>query len=254
MNKKPTSSLTFLHKAGRRIVFSVMTLYSLGLVSTDMAQASTAPQQLIDATYAFLEQAVTDYLQRSSIQGRPEIQVNRLDPRLRLTACDTPLNVALENPAHPIGRLSIRIQCDSNTPWTVFMPAQVRLFREVIVATRPLQRQALIAETDIALAERDVGLLGQGYLTQPEQAIGQVLNRALITDQILSPNALQQPVLIRKGDHVTINALKGGINVRMPGEALTDGLLEQQIRIKNLSSGRIVKAWVKAPGQVEVNF
>jgi len=251
MNKKPTY-LQRLPHLWRTIALSLMSLYSLGY--TPVTLATTLPQQLIDVTQSFLEQVVADYLQRSAIQGRYEIQVNRIDPRLRLASCDTPLSAALENSAQPIGRVTVRIQCDSSSPWTVFMPAQVRLYREVIVATRPLQRQALIAETDISLAERDVGLLSQGYLTSPEQAVGNTLVRSLLPDQILAPSFLQQPTTIRKGEQVIITAITSGISVRMQGEALSDGTTEQQIRVKNLGSGRIIKARVVGPGQVEVNM
>ena len=57
---------------------------------------------------------------------------------------------------------------------------------------------------------------------------------------------------MRKGDHVIISARSGTLSVKMPGEALSDGGLSEQIRVKNLNSNRIIKARVTAPGQVEV--
>jgi flagella basal body P-ring formation protein FlgA len=48
----------------------------------------------------------------------------------------------------------------------VFVPAQVRLLRDVVVVTRPLKRESVVGEGDVALRERDVGTLGQGYLTR----------------------------------------------------------------------------------------
>jgi flagella basal body P-ring formation protein FlgA len=38
----------------------------------------------------------------------------------------------------------------------------------------------------------------------------------------------------------------------MPGEALSDGGFNEQIRVKNLNSQRVIKANIVAPGQVEV--
>jgi flagella basal body P-ring formation protein FlgA len=40
----------------------------------------------------------------------------------------------------------------------------------------------------------------------------------------------------------------------MPGEALANGGLSEQIRVKNLNSNRVIKAQVTAPGQVEVSM
>ena len=57
---------------------------------------------------------------------------------------------------------------------------------------------------------------------------------------------------MRKGDQVVINARSGTLTVRMPGEALSDGGLSEQVRVKNLNSKRVIKARITGPGQVEV--
>ncbi len=226
-------------------------LSALGYCPQLLANA-TGPAQLIGAGEIFLEQAVSDYLKRSNISGRHEIQINRLDPRLRLPLCDQELITTLESPAEPIGRVTLRVRCAGSAPWTVFVPGQVRLYREVVTATRPLKRETVVTEMDVALAERDVGLLSQGYLTTLKQAIGKKLTRTLLPDQVLAPVHVQQAEVIRKGDQVVISARSGGISVRMPGEALSDGAMGKQISVRNLGSKRVVRARVTGPGQVEV--
>ncbi len=212
----------------------------------------TTPEQLIGTAQGFLEQAVSDYLQRSGIQGRHEIQINRLDPRLRMPLCDKELTTTLESPAQPIGRVTLRVRCDGSAPWTLFVPGQVLLYREVVTAVRPLKRDSVLSERDVALAERDVGLLNQGYLNALTQAIGKKLTRPLQPDQVLAPIHVEQAEVVRRGDQVIISARSGGISVRMPGEALSDGGMGKQINVRNLGSQRVVKARVTGPGQVEV--
>ena len=57
----------------------------LGLgYSLPAAAATTVPEQLIGITRDFLEQAVTTHLERSEIQARHEIEIQQIDPRLRL--------------------------------------------------------------------------------------------------------------------------------------------------------------------------
>ena len=229
----------------------VPALLALGYSALATADA-TRPEQLIGAGEVFLEQAVSEYLQRSNIAGRHEIQINRLDPRLRLPLCQQPLTTTLESPAEPIGRVTLRVRCDGVTPWTVFVPGQVRLYREVVIASRPLKRDNLLTETDVILAERDVGLLNQGYLTALKQAVGKKLTRPLLPDQVLAPVHVQLAEAIRKGDQVVISARSGGISVRMTGEALSDGTIGKQISVRNQRSNRVIRARVVGPGQVEV--
>ncbi len=252
MNAQPT---LIRHAAkttrSRFAIFACLALLGASALAEQMPTLSH-PDQLIDETRKFLEQATTDYLRRSDIAGRHEIEVNRLDPRLRLASCDKPLTFKLESPAQPIGRVTVRVSCEGSSRWSLFVPGQVRLFRDVIIAARPLKRDSTLSDTDVYLAERDVSLLTQGYLTSLDQVLGNKLTRPVQLDQALAPTLLQLAEVVRKGDQVVITARSGGINVRMPGEAMSDGAPGTQIRVKNLRSGRVVKARVAGPGQVEV--
>ncbi len=231
-------------------------LPALGLFGYSQAHAAdlTLPEELIGATEGFLEFMVEDYLQRSEITARHEIQVNPLDPRLRLAACDSDLTQSLESPAQPVGRVTVRVSCEGSTPWTVFVPAQVRIFRPVVVVKTALRRDSIIGAGDVALVEQDVSLLNRGYVTEVEQVIGRKLTRATRTDQVLTPAMLQLAEAVRRGDQVVISARSGGINVRMQGEALSGGTLGQQISVRNLTSQRVIRARVAGPGQVEVEM
>ncbi|MGY2375430.1 flagellar basal body P-ring formation chaperone FlgA [Pseudomonas sp. SDO524_S393] len=236
----------------RRSLCVSAALLALGTSLTARADNVTLPDLLIGVTQGFLEFTVEDYLATTQTPGRYEIQVNQLDPRLRMPMCDKELTATLESPAQPIGRVTVRVRCDGASPWTVFVPAQVKLFRDVVVVTRPLKRTGIIGFEDVALRERDIGLINQGYLTSLDQAVGQKLTRPMVTDQVVTLVHLEQAEVIRKGDQVVISASSGALNVKMPGEALSNGGMGEQIRIKNLNSNRVIKARVMAPGQVEV--
>ena len=254
MNAKTTNSC-------HRLLPRPLRPYGLGLLaagallslgSYSKADTFTSPEQLIGVTQGFLEFTVEDYLATSQTEGRYQIQVNNLDPRLRLAHCDKELTATLESPAQPMGRVIVRVRCEGLSPWTIFVPAQVKLFRDVVIVNHPLKRGMVIDYPDVTLRERDVSLINQGYLTATELAVGQKLLRPMVTDQVLTLTHLEQAATVRKGDHVVISARSGTLSVKMPGEALSDGGLSEQIRVKNLNSKRVIRARVTAPGQVEV--
>jgi flagella basal body P-ring formation protein FlgA len=229
---------------------SAVCLFNAG--SPALADAVTLPDMLIGVTQGFLEFTVEDYLATSQTEGRYEIQVSQLDPRLRMPMCDKELTASLESPAKPLGRVTVKVRCEGAAPWTVFVPAQVRLFRDVVTTTRPLRRLGVVEPDDVILRERDISLISQGYLTSLDQAIGQKLTRPMVADQLITLVNIEQAEVITKGDQVVITARSGTLSVRMPGEALSNGGLREQIRVKNLNSQRVIKAQVIAPGQVEV--
>ena len=122
----------------------------------------------------------------------------------------------------------------------------------MVTVLHPLKRGTIISDDDVVLRERDVGLITQGYMTAVELVVGQKLLRPMVTDQVLTLTHLEQAAVVRKGDQVVINARSGTLTVRMPGEALSDGGLSEQVRVKNLNSKRVIKARITGPGQVEV--
>jgi flagella basal body P-ring formation protein FlgA len=251
MNTEPTFSRRLTSNFRKLLcAMSAVCLFSVG--SPALADTVTLPDMLIGVTQGFLEFTVEDYLATSQTEGRYEIQVSQLDPRLRMPMCDKELTASLESPAKPLGRVTVKVRCEGAAPWTVFVPAQVRLFREVVTTTRPLRRLGVVEPDDVILRERDISLISQGYLTSLDQAIGQKLTRPMVADQLITLVNIEQAEVITKGDQVVITARSGTLSVRMPGEALSNGGLREQIRVKNLNSQRVIKAQVIAPGQVEV--
>lgn len=245
---------TNFRRLARHLYSLLAALCLLAPGARTLADAFTMPEQLIGVTQGFLEFTVEDYLATSQTEGRYEIEVNNLDPRLRMPLCDQQLGANLESPAQPIGRVTVRVRCDGSSPWTVFVPAQVHLYRNVVTMNRALKRDTIIGEGDVSLRERDVGMLKQGFLGELEQAVGQKVVRPTVVDQVLTPAHIENAELINKGDQVVITARTGGLAVRMPGEALSKGALAEQIRVRNLNSKRVVKARVTGPGQVEVSM
>ena len=163
-----------------------MALLVSGLGVTARADNVTLPDLLIGVTQGFLEFTVEDYLTTTQTPGRYEVQVNRLDLGLRVPLGDKELTATLESPAQPIGRVTVKVRCEGASPWTVFVPAQVKLFRDVVVVARPMKRMGIIGFEDVVLRERDISLINQGYLTSVDQAIGQKLTRPVVTDQVVT--------------------------------------------------------------------
>jgi len=236
----------------QKLFFSKAACLCLLIIASASAHAASIQQQIIGASQAFLEQATQDYLANNNITGRHTVKIGRLDPRLRLPQCSIPLQVSLESPAQPIGRVTLRVRCDSNAPWTIFVPSHVNLHREVVVAVRSLSRNSIVQANDVQLAEREVSSLRQGYLLDLDSAIGQQVTRPVRPNQVVATHALKAAATINKGDEVVISARGRSMSVRMPGIALEEGAMGQQIRVRNARSQRVVRARVTAPGQVEV--
>lgn len=105
---------------------SAVCLFNAG--SPALADAVTLPDMLIGVTQGFLEFTVEDYLATSQTEGRYEIQVNQLDPRLRMPMCDKELTASLESPAKPLGRVTVKVRCEGTSPGRCSYPLKSACF------------------------------------------------------------------------------------------------------------------------------
>jgi flagella basal body P-ring formation protein FlgA len=184
--------------------------------------------------------------------GRIDVVANTIDARLRLSACAEPLQTSIPYGNKSSTRVTVEVGCTNPKPWKIYVPVRSTIFRQVIVATRPLTRGSILASDDIILAESDTGLLPRGYIVATEHAVGQKLRRAIKAGDPITPGLLETPTMIRRGQKVSLEARSGGLSVRMAGIAKSDGILGQVIEFENQSSKRPVQAIVRSPQSAEI--
>lgn len=187
--------------------------------------------------------------------GRDEnstIEANRLDPRLKLQQCSTPLYTQALSTQNHTGNMTVVVKCEGAKPWTVYVPVKIKTYIEVAIAKRPLARGIPITSKDIVFEKREVSRLGAGYFENKEALNNRPPKRTLAKGAVISPRDLGINKIVSKGDRVSIIAHTNGITVRMPGQALSDAGKGEGVRVRNLSSKRTVDAIVVEPGLVKV--
>jgi len=78
--------------------------------------------------------------------------------------------------------------------------------------------------------------------------------RNIRAGQVLTPNLVKARKLVLRGQHITIIAHSGSLNLRTKGKALMDGQQGQTIKVSNLSSKKLIYARVVSAGIVEIDF
>ncbi len=198
--------------------------------------------------------AVEQFLQaRSAGAGENQkIEVGHLDPRLRLHRCTTPLAPFLPTGGWRRGNVTVGVKCTGRQRWTIYVTASVRRFEEVVVASRALHREHILAAGDLILERRDTTDLRNGYFTSVEDALHLRLRRTVAQGTHLSPAAVAKRIAVKRGQRVTLVAGDGALVVRSVGEALSDGATGEVVRVRNSRSQMIVDGVVTEPGVVRV--
>lgn len=202
---------------------------------------------------ATVETSVADYLQdhyRQSDAVKVDITVNGLDRRLQLARCDSPLEMKVSDPTFNGGNQTVHTRCSGSAPWSIYVPAQVVLFRSVVVASRSLERGDVVAASDLTTEVLNTTALRQGQLADPVNIIGKEVKRPVQKGEPFRAAALDAPLVIKRGDPVIIELQTGMISVNTGGIAMANGRIGDRIRVRNGQSERIVSAQVIAAGKV----
>jgi flagella basal body P-ring formation protein FlgA len=220
------------------LLFTLTAVANAALADTTSAQLRDAAEQAVRAQYA-------------DAGSRVVIAPATLNARLHLASCPHALQTHLPSRQGTPSRVAVSVSCNGNPGWTIQVPVQMQVFRQVLVTSRPLARGDIAGPADVHTEERDVGRLGYGYIESLDQITGHSLARPLIAGIVLEPGDLNGRETVHAGEEVALIAQIEGIEVRTSGMALDGGDTGAHLRVRNGNSGRIIDGVVLGAGEVQ---
>lgn len=221
-------------------------LLALLLASAPLVATTMSAQQDLRAVVAAAEAAV-------AARG-PGVRATAgsVDDRLRLVACDRPLDATL--PHAPKGpRFSVRVACTGPVTWSVLVPMQVETEARIVVARRALLPGTLLTDADLAIAQRRIPGLADCCATDPTALLGQRVRRPIAAEAPVALDSLETAPLVRRGEIVTVIAGAPGFEVRSSGVAMADARQGDAVRIRHTTSLRIIQARADSRGVVRAD-
>ncbi|MFI4889213.1 MAG: flagellar basal body P-ring formation chaperone FlgA [Steroidobacterales bacterium] len=171
-----------------------------------------------------------------------------------LTRCLGPVQSSLAPGIQVSGRTLIELRCEAGNPWHIYVPVRIVGTSPVVVTTHAIVAGTPLKPTDITVEQRDQKELPPGYLNSIDIAVGLTAGRAIAGGAVLTNQELIGNKAVQRGQTVTLVAGNGDVAVRMAGRALSDGMLNQRVRVENLSSGRVVEGIARSEQVVEIVF
>ena len=239
MNKRHVNALTLV------LALSAASVYCRAVQAEEIQ--SLQEVQSVAENYALAQMQDRQYTDL-------QVAATTLDSRLRLKACDRPLEAFGSMVGEHSGRMTVGIRCSSATPWTLYVPVQVRASVAVLSIANSLPKDSVLSANDLMVVNRTVQELPASYITDMQAAVGMQLTRSVNANALLTQAMLTQRLMINKGQEVTILADGQNFAVKMRGTALQNGTSGQRIGVKNTTSGRTVEAMIVDSGTVKVNF
>ena len=207
-----------------------------------------------------MAEQVKQWLSQTHSVNSKEVTIAPLDERLKVQACTKPLTVD-----HPFqSKETVRVRCSEPT-WQLYL--QVKLPnsgfvsannsngattqnpsvvpKTVVVARRLIQRGAILQPDMLEEVQASPGNADTQLLSSLKDAQNAELTRDIAAGQALRISDIRRAVMVKQGQSVMFSVGNGKefqISIRM--EAMQDGRLGEQVRLKNPESGRQVSGVV----------
>jgi flagella basal body P-ring formation protein FlgA len=140
----------------------------------------------------------------------------------------------------------------SEGPQRNTLDVQVTVPSAVVAAVHSLSRCAVIRESDLTMvheAPRDCeGIVFHAI----EEVVGKQTTRAIPDGKIIASDDLQAPLMVHKGDVVTVYARSAGISVRTTARAKDDGGLGELVTMETMHDRKTYQARVCGVHEAEV--
>jgi flagella basal body P-ring formation protein FlgA len=204
-----------------------------------------------------------DEIHRAVKKFAGDVAIQEVDPRLRLKNCDAILEVR-----HPFStKTTVEVSCPAEDGWKLFLTVSpeylmpeysedpVNSSTEIskgIIAKRRLQRGIKILASDVESKAFPSNRLKMGHFSNIDGVIGMEPNQTIPKGALISSNMLRPPILVRKGDAVSIVFERNGLSVINEGIALENGGLREKIKIQLPDTKKILSATIQSPGVVKI--
>jgi len=213
-------------------------------------QPSSAATELDSA---FIEHFAKAFLLEqfpSTDEEKVRISVAHLDPRIVIKPCSIPLsaNIPEKNNARNV---NVKISCDESISWKVYLSAKVEITKAILIAKSTISKGEKLDESNVELAYIATNKIRGNKLTNTQVVFGAKAKKRIAQGRAISKRSI---CLVCKGDVVTIIASSKSFNIKTQGVALSSGNINEQIRVKNTRSNKVITPRIKAINQVVINL
>jgi flagella basal body P-ring formation protein FlgA len=137
----------------------------------------------------------------------------------------------------PVGNVIFPLQVSDGTiTKKIFLRAQVRVLKSVVVAKESIRRGQVIEEAGLTTALRDIAMLPQKYFSHLIEVIGKESTTSIPKNSTIFNWMVKAVPLLHRGDEVFILLRAKNLLVRAPGIILSDGYLDKNVKVKKKGS------------------
>lgn len=234
-----------------KLKFIIQIFISLFLI-VNSAQANAVTGNEIKAL-------IINYLDNKNINSKPIIKENRVFKKcgheLNIRPLFNNFKTVIVSCNKPLKwQITIRTNADSTSK--IHSKKKINKISnsiKLITLRNNLKKGEVIQKHDLKF-DYKTNSVGNGFFESFDKLVGRKINQNLSKGQVIKIRHLEENFMVSEGQSIIIFSDLYGINVRMQGNALENGHFNELIKVKNISSGKIVQGRVINEKKILINY
>lgn len=149
-------------------------------------------------------------------------------------------------------RFSAVLAWGNSTDERMRLAGRIERMAQVPVLSERVMRGEVIDEANIEWKSLPEARLPRAAITDMDLIAGMSAKRSLAPGTPVSANDVRRPLLVNRGETVTMTLTTPAMQLTTKGRALQNGSIGDTVRISNLQTSTVVDAIVTGPGQARV--
>jgi flagella basal body P-ring formation protein FlgA len=214
--------------------------------SVDADGDQSLPLSALKRAHRRVQEAILQYLPAKTGCEGPRILQFELPAALTRAANNSPQSISISGGTAPwTGKQHFDVAVDApQGPARFTFDVQVTTPSAVVAAAHSLSRGAVIRETDLVLVQEGPRNSEGGAFHAIEELLGWQSTHAIVEGKILAPDDVQSPLMVHRGDVVTVYARSAGLCVRTTARAREDGSLGDLVTMETMLDRKTYQARV----------
>lgn len=201
-----------------------------------------------------LTAALEHYLriQTQGLPGQVSYSIGQIDTRTQLRPCSS-FEPFLPTGSRLWGKSTVGVRCLAPAAWTVYIPVQVKISGNYLIAARQVTAGQVLSAEDIVIRSGDLSSFPANIVTDQVQALGKTAKNRIAAGQPLRSDFLIAPWAVQQGQSVKLVSKGSGFSVSSEGKALNNAADGQVAQVRT-NSGQTVSGIARPGGMVEVTY
>ena len=160
----------------------------------------------------------------------------------------------------------LKISCQKPTQWSFILRNKIKQVKKTknenkkkiknlvkyLAFNTDMPKGSIVKDDDLIFLKKNISN-SRNLVVDKNEILGKKLKRTIRFHTPIYNNNLEKEWLIRKNDEITIENNLGSVIIKANGIALENADYMEKIKVKNISSGQIINAYVENRKKVLIN-